>query len=180
MLYALNLHAEPLLPDDEILSKLPDGYVVAVSKAVDFNDDKVEDRIVVATKVGEEDERPAPERWVMVFQGIKGGESFYEEKARNSNVAYRADEGGQCSPSFDNQGLAVKGKFFTVENSVACGQHWTDFITFRYNAADDAFLFHKRITETWDDPTAKKPSSRTEVSADKLKKTIAFADYQRD
>lgn len=176
----LAAHAEPQLPDDEILAQLPEGYVPAVSKAVDFNGDKIQDRIVVATKVGEYDASPAPERWVLVFKGIKGGSRFYQEVARNSSVAYRADEGSQCSPSFDGEGLAVKGKFFTVENSVACGHHWTDFITFRYDAAQDDFLFHKRITEIWDNPTAKKPTSRTEVSAAKRKQTITFADYQRD
>ncbi len=175
-LCAFTTQAEPMLPSDEIISKLPEGYVPEIDKVVDFNGDNIEDRIVIAIKVGEDDERPAPERFVIVFKGIKDGNHFYEEIARNSSVAYRADEGGQCN----QQDLAVKGKFFTVENTVTCGQHWTDFITFRYNAAEDTFMFHKRIHEIWVDPTATKPSSRTEVTANKLKKAVTFADYQRD
>ena len=38
---------------------------------------------------------------------------------------------------------------FTVQNGVACGQHWTDYVTFRFNAARQAFLFRSRIWKSW-------------------------------
>ena len=71
--------------------------------------------------------------------------------ARNDRVVLKADEGGQCDP-FDPEDaggrIVAKGRYFTVENGVACGQHWTHFVTFRY---DDrlGFVFDNERTESW-------------------------------
>ncbi|TDM09224.1 MAG: hypothetical protein C4K60_07930 [Ideonella sp. MAG2] len=64
-------------------------------------------------------------------------------------MAYAQAEGHQCDPLLDSGGLAVRGRYFTIENSLACGQHWTDYITFRYEPTLNRFVFHKRIVETW-------------------------------
>ncbi|KEZ99396.1 hypothetical protein A11M_0101295 [Xanthomonas vasicola pv. vasculorum NCPPB 895] len=37
-----------------------------------------------------------------------------------------------------------------MQNGVACGQHWTDYITFRYDRSRRAFVFHKRVIEAWE------------------------------
>lgn len=61
----------------------------------------------------------------------------------------KADEGGQCDPFLDGHApIATKGRYFTVQNGVACGQHWTDYITFRL---DDraGFVFDNERTESW-------------------------------
>ena len=69
--------------------------------------------------------------------------------ARNDHIVMRADEGGQCDPFLDgNATIAAKDRFFTVENGVACGQHWTDYVTFRLD--DKAgFVFDNERIESW-------------------------------
>jgi hypothetical protein len=62
-----------------------------------------------------------------------------------------ADEGGQCDPFTDSgdSGLAIKDRYFTVQNGVACGAHWTDYITFHYDAKQHDWLFHNEIARSW-------------------------------
>lgn len=63
----------------------------------------------------------------------------------------RADAGGQCGPFEDGyDGLAVKGRYFTVQNGVAFGAHWTDFITFRYDHERRAWLLDSEIATSSD------------------------------
>ena len=105
-------------------------------------------RIVVLGRNGEGVERPAP-RPLLVFEETNGQPRLM---ARNDHVAMRADEGGQCDPfdpaSSESGGIAVKGRYFTIENGVGCGNHWTDNITFRL---DDrlGFVFDNRRMQTW-------------------------------
>lgn len=121
------------------------------SKSSDFNGDgKVDYVVVVASK------REAalhargdtvPRRPLLVF--MQGEGRKFSLAARNDEVVMAADEGGQCDPFMDGEeGLAVKGAFFTVQNAVACGEHWTDFTTFRYASEHGHFVFHKRIFES--------------------------------
>ena len=57
--------------------------------------------------------------------------------------------GGQCDPFLDNgNGFAIKNGYFTVQNGVACGEHWTDYITFHYDRALNDWVFHKEIFES--------------------------------
>jgi hypothetical protein len=54
-----------------------------------------------------------------------------------------------CDPLFDEgDGLTVKDVYFTVENQVACGAHWSDFITFKYSPSVKAMVFYNRISES--------------------------------
>lgn len=95
-------------------------------------------------------------RPLLIFE--RHGERFILV-GRNDFVILRADQGGQCDPFLDSNGsISIKGRFFTVENGVACGQHWTDFVTFRL---DDraGFVFDNERLESWslnsiDDPDA--------------------------
>ncbi len=88
----------------------------------------------------------APARPLLLFR--QGPDGRFTQAGRNDTAVFRRDDGGQCDP-FEENGLAAKGTFFTVQNGVACGAHWTDFVTFRFDAARKAFLFHSRITESW-------------------------------
>ncbi|MEG3126214.1 hypothetical protein U1738_20105 [Sphingomonas sp. GB1N7] len=82
---------------------------------------------------------------------------------RNDNVLLKANEGGQCDPFLDDGGsISVKGRFFTVENGVACGQHWTDFVTFRL---DDraGFVFDNERSESWSLNSSNDPGAEAMV-----------------
>ena len=104
---------------------------------------------------------------------------------RNDRVVFRLDEGDQCDPFEDGyQGLVVAESRFTVQNGVACGQHWTDFITFRFDAARKSFLFERRDGHSWelnpsDDPGAEAlvPGGSSFERADR-RRPVAFADYR--
>jgi hypothetical protein len=69
--------------------------------------------------------------------------------ARNDKVVLRRNEGGQCDPVEDVGALTIKGRFFTLEQGVACGQHWTDYTTFRFDPRTRSFLWRNRIYESW-------------------------------
>ncbi|MET5020136.1 hypothetical protein AAHH78_34300, partial [Burkholderia pseudomallei] len=60
---------------------------------------------------------PSPRPLVIVEQQADG---TFRRAARNDEVVLRANEGGQCDPfdplDADENGLAVKGRFFTVQN----------------------------------------------------------------
>ena len=104
-------------------------------------------RIVAAERVGAGPRLgTAPARPLLIFEWRDKG---FVLVGRNDAVVLKADEGGQCDPFLDGGGtIAVKGRFFTVENGVACGQHWTDFVTFRL---DDrvGFVFDNERSESW-------------------------------
>ena len=88
----------------------------------------------------------APARPLLLFQQGKHG--AFRLAGRNDRVVFRRNEGGQCDP-FEDDALVATGASFTVQNSVACGQHWTDYVTFRFDPARQAFLFRRRIWESW-------------------------------
>jgi hypothetical protein len=135
-----------------ILARLPKGFAVFTALSGDFNADKRLDYVVVLRELNERGYakrgKPAPRRPLLVFMQATDGK--FELVARNERIVFAADEGGQCDP-FDEAGpgLAVKGRFFTVQNGVACGQHWTDYYTFKYSAEDRNFLFHSEVFESW-------------------------------
>lgn len=166
------------LPQD-ITRQIPAGYAVMTSKSSDFNGDGKVDYVVVVRNKNEAKllahGSPAPKRPLLVFiQGVAGKFSL---ESRNDEVVFAADAGGQCDPFMDGaEGLAAKGSFFTVQNVVACGEHWTDFITFRYSTELGQFVFHKRIFESMvpnpsnkPDAEALIPGSRTVTNGSKLK-----------
>jgi len=89
----------------------------------------------------------APDRPLLIFEA--SGDR-YRLVGRNDTVVLRADQGGQCDPFLDGDAtIAVKGSYFTVENGVACGQHWTDYITFRFDNRTANFVFDNERTESW-------------------------------
>ena len=128
------------------------AYVVyKLVKKPDVNGDGKVDYVVVVRSKKEAEllahGSPTPNRPLLVFIQEKAGRFLLE--SRNNEVVFAADAGGQCDPFMDGEdGLAVKGSFFTVQNAVACGEHWTDFITFRYSTELRQFVFHMRIFES--------------------------------
>jgi|GEM_PF-668519 len=169
---------------------LPAGYAVLLHKRGDVNSDGRADYLValhkpdeqgISSKTGTAPRRPL----VLVLQNADG---TFVLARRNDHVIFAADQGGQCDPfeEFDEDasGFAIKGAYFTVQHSVACGAHWTDHITFRYDATLRDWVFHKRIAEGWvlnngSDPDAGAlvPGHR-QVITGKGKPVIFFEKYR--
>ncbi len=140
--------AVPQLPAD-IIRQVPPGYQALASVPLTGKTGR-HFQIVALGRIDEDAQQNrsgnAPARPLLIFEQRNGR---FVAAGRNDQVVMRADEGGQCDPFLDGDAtIAVKGAFFTVENGVACGQHWTDFITFRL---DDraGFVFDNERRESW-------------------------------
>jgi hypothetical protein len=102
---------------------------------------------------------PAPARPLLVFE--QSGNRF-TVIGRNDNVVFKADDGGQCDPFLDGStSIAVKGRYFTVQNDVASGHHWTDYITFWLDDHTADFVFDNERAEAW----ALDPSNNPDAEA---------------
>lgn len=171
---------------ESIVKQLPKGYSVLSYQSGELDDDKLTDFLVVIRKSDEESiirKGRAPARPLMLF--VQNIDRSYSLVRRNDHVVFRIDEGGQCDPFEDgNDGLVINKHYFTVENSVSCGQHWTDYITFRYVPELRNWVFHKRIFENWvmndgADPDADALISEGKrVVAGKGKSPVLFEDYR--
>ena len=143
---------------ETLAKRIPKGYQSAAFRSMDFNGDGVKDFVVIATSMKEKEStaltgQDSPKRLVLVYFGTRAAnELSYQLVAQNDSVALPANGGGMaapCDPLFDQgDGLAVKDAYFTVENQVACGAHWSDFITFKYSASAKGMVFHNRILES--------------------------------
>ena len=129
---------------------LPRRYTVLGSAVVDPGSPGLRFYVVA---LGREDESSttakgkAPARPLLILRS-QGGRSVLA--GRNDTVVLKADEGGQCDPFLDSDGeIAARGPYFTVENGVACGNHWTDYITFRFDHASNGFVFDNERSENW-------------------------------
>lgn len=135
-----------------VMQLLPPTHTVMTYAPADLNSDGRTDYVVVLRNISEgapqKKGEPAPTRPLLVF--LQSEAKVFKLVGRNDKVVFAADEGGQCDPFLDGEeGIAVKMSYFTVQNSVACGQHWTDYFTFRYAQEQKAIVFHKRIAENW-------------------------------
>lgn len=136
----------------ELSAHLPAGYTLIQAVDSDVNGDGRRDYLLALRRADEAAQiaagKDAPQRLLLVLMHTADGR--FVEAARNAQVIFKADDGGQCDPfDDDGQGLVAKGAYFTVQNGVACGQHWIDYITFRYDRTQRAVLFHVRIIEDW-------------------------------
>ena len=175
---------EPL--PQSIVKQLPQGYSVLTFQRGELDDDELTDFLVVLRTTDEEsltEKGSAPARPLMLFIHAKDGS--YSLTRRNDHVVFKRDEGGQCDPFEDGtDALVINKHYFTVENSVSCGQHWTDYITFRYVPALRDWVFHKRIAESWvinerNDPDADAlVSAGKQVVSGKGKPPVLFEDYR--
>jgi hypothetical protein len=135
-----------------VIEQLPKGYSVMTFQSGDINSDKLTDYIVVVHKENEaaisRHAGTAPRRPLLVF--FQTSDKTFFLAGRNDLVVFAVDEGGQCDPFLDSgNGITIKGTYFTIENEVACGAHWTDYITFKYSEVQRNLIFHKRIRENW-------------------------------
>jgi hypothetical protein len=154
---------EPL--PEAIVRQLPQGYEAIMVKTGDFNEDQAKDYLVVVGMKSEKQivgsGKPAPNRRLLAF--IQAGPDNYTLVGENEEVAFAADQAFQCDPLLDSGGIATKGSYFTVENDAACGEHWSDFITFKYDKNRRRFFFHKRIVEVWELNTSTGPDAQALV-----------------
>ena len=149
-----------------VTRQLPPGFKVLASATAAFDGPAPAFYIVVLAKPGDGDERNlspnAPARPLLLFRRQPGGS--YRLAGRNDAVVMRANEGGQCDPFLDGGAtVAVKGRYFTVENGVACGQHWTDFITFRFDDARGGYVFDNERSESWTLNSSRAPDAEAMV-----------------
>lgn len=147
-----------------VTAKLPARHVARVAKCSRTLDPPQPICIVVAAMPDEGDlhsARTAPPRALLVFR-LAG--SSAKLVARNDRVVLRRNEGGQCDPIEDAGAIAIKGRFFTLESGVGCGQHWTDFITFRFDPRTRGFVWHNRIAESWRLNNDDRPNAQALVS----------------
>ncbi|MEK2605167.1 hypothetical protein [Burkholderia arboris] len=161
-----------------IATQLPPGYQPLLAKAGPALDNGRHSFLVVAHRAVDTREQPSP-RPLLIYE--EQADRTYRLAARNDQVVLRVNEGGQCDP-FDpddaaDNGLAVKGRYFTVQNFVACGQHWTDYITFRYDPRTHGWLFSNQIvTESF--PIDDKPDHVTVTRAD-AHQPVSFGQWKR-
>lgn len=188
-LVCLMANASPSSLPKPVERQLPAGYRVLTFKAADLNSDRLTDYLVVAHVPAEKEIASrggqTPRRPLMIFTQTPAGDFILA--VRNNHIVYAVDEGGQCDPFLDSgDGLATSGRYFTVENGVACGAHWTDYITFKYVAALKSWVFHKRINEIWILTDGRDPDGGalvreySQVSSGKVGKPILLQDYRPD
>ena len=157
-----------------IAAQLPAGYEPMVSSAVPRIEGDRQSYLVVAHRRDDSADSPSP-RPLLIFE--EQGNDQYRVSARNDTVVLRANEGGQCDPFEDGyDGLAVKGSYFTVQNGVACGEHWSDFITFHYDAQRHTWLFDSEIV-TSSDPLNGTPD-KSHVTRANRSKPVAFEAWR--
>ncbi|EMD9438213.1 hypothetical protein DF046_21250 [Burkholderia cepacia] len=161
-----------------IAAQLPAGYQPLLAQAGPDLDNGRHSFLVVVHRAVDTREQPSP-RPLLIFE--EQADHAFRLAARNDQVVLRANEGGQCDP-FDpddaaDNGFAVKGRYFTVQNFVACGQHWTDYVTFRYDPHTHGWVFSNRIvTESF--PLDDQPDHVTVTRAD-AHRPVSFGQWQR-
>ncbi|TKC85915.1 hypothetical protein FAZ69_21580 [Trinickia terrae] len=138
----------------EVVKLIPKGFEVLSYAAGPLDDGKRPGYLVVVHRHVDTRGEPSPRPLLIVTQNPGG---TFKLAARNDAVVMHADDALQCDPFTDNgdSGLAIKDRYFTVQNEVACGQHWSDYITFHYDAGRRDWLFHKEIVQSshlGDDP----------------------------
>jgi len=165
---------------ESIVKQIPSGYEVLSTARGLLDGDAQEDFLVA---IGRRDEAGlsrrsrAPARPLLLF--TRSPDGGYTLVRRNDRVILKIDEGGQCDPFEDGtDGLVIKNRYFTIQNAVACGQHWEYFVTFKYERDIQDWVFHKRTAESWvlgDDGL--QPQGRS-VESSKGKAKILFSDYR--
>lgn len=191
LLAALTLCASPLAaaePDVPSVpaESLPDGF--AAFRAASVETAAPARRFLIVAALREDDplrspgSKAAPVRPLLIFE--ETSEGAFEPMGRNDFAVYRADEGGQCDP-FEDGRITAEGAVFTVENAVACGEHWEIRIAFRFDPAENAFLFAGESYEEWyfnpdDSPDAQALiSSGARVETPPEGEILRFSDWGR-
>lgn len=172
-----------------IVEQFPAGYV-ALSSAKSVVDRTHEFYIVATASRTEKTARnrqldAAPTRPLLIFRRRPDGR--FALAGRNDHVVLRADDGGiaanGCDP-FEERKITTKGRYFTVEHGVACGAHWTDYVTFRFDPTSKNYIFASWRFQSWSmnrsnnsDAEALVPDPPRVVRS--RGKRISFAGWQR-
>ncbi|OXJ29348.1 MULTISPECIES: hypothetical protein [Burkholderia] len=178
LLAALSFNARAGDLPKSVAAQLPPGYQPLLAHAGPDLDNGRHSFLVVVHRAVDTREQPSP-RPLLIFE--EQPDHAFRLVARNDQVVLRANEGGQCDP-FDpddaaDNGFAIKGRYFTVQNFVACGQHWSDYVTFRYDPRTHGWLFSSRIvTESF--PLDDQPDHVTVTRAD-AHRPVSFGQWQR-
>jgi hypothetical protein len=143
------------LPPD-ILRQIPQGYTVLSSAASTISPARRFYFVAVASE-------RLPTRPLLIFE--RGATGRYSLVARNDDVILRAEDGGVngCDP-FEDRKIAVKEAYFTVEHGVACGAHWTDLVTFRFDPQQRSYVFDNWRIQSWDYNPSSDPDAEALVS----------------
>ena len=136
---------------DAIGRQLPAGYVVLETVRGRLTGGVRDDYVVALARPGDVPDNPVGSgpgdgAAAAGIRALRDGS--YALAGRNDALVMRHDQGGQCDPFDPEQGLVMKGVFVTVQNEVACGAHWSDYITFRYDRARGALLFDSDIVHS--------------------------------
>jgi hypothetical protein len=163
-----------------IASQLPAGYDVIATAHVAAGQPLRSFEIVALASKGESKLPPhaqdAPARPLLIFEQ-KGAR--FVMIARNDRVVMKADEGGQCDPFLDGDAtIATKGRYFIVQNGVACGEHWTDYVTFRLDDQAGGFVFDNERQEDWMLNPSNDPNAEALVRAGPPRLTRDRADHR--
>lgn len=146
--FATAADAGPEIPP-EIVAQVPAGYDVLGNAVVAAGRPRHDFAILALGRHDETDKRwrHSPVRPLLIFER-KGG--HFALVGRNDTVVLKADDGLQCDPFIDSGAtIATRGSYFTVENGVACGQHWTIYVTFRFDDKTGGFVFDNERSGSW-------------------------------
>lgn len=138
-----------------ILRQLPRGYSVLTSttstvgaRQFQFVALRSEKELSARGYLTSADE--APDRPLLIFE--LGPNGRYVPVGRNDKVIATADgaglAGNGCDP-FEDHHIAIKASYFTIENEVACGAHWTNYITFRFEPRVGKYVFDNERFQSW-------------------------------
>jgi len=182
---AQTLAAVSTLPPD-IRAQLPPGHEVLSTATGQLDDQPGDDFLVVVARRNEAAlaaKSAAPARPLLLF--TRNPDGSHRLAGRNDHVVLKIDEGGQCDPFEDgDDGLVIKDRYFTVQNGVACGQHWTWYVTFRYAPNLHDWVFHKAISESWVMNPSSDPHAEAlirgggSVKSAKNRPVLLFRDYR--
>jgi len=145
LLAAGSVHAAEL--PASIARLIPNGFEVLSYEAGQLTDDNRLDYLVVIHHPVDTVQQASTRPLLIFTQNIDG---TFRLAARNDTVVMQADQ-GWCAPFTDSgdSGLAIQDRYFTVQNSVSCGQHWSHYITFHYHVKQHDWLLHNEIAQSW-------------------------------
>ncbi|MEK6421212.1 MAG: hypothetical protein V4801_16585 [Burkholderia gladioli] len=125
---------------------IPAGFTELDHLAGSLTDAGRKDYLVVVHREPDTQQQASVRPLLVIVQNADGR---YTLAARNDRVVMKADDGGISGDPYldlDTNGLAIKNRYFSVQNGVAAGpNHWSDNITFHYDPARRTWLFHQEI-----------------------------------
>ena len=178
---------KPTLPP-AIVSQIPAGYIIRTSSMAAIGGQtfyfvalRSKKELAGIAYLGAPDSAPA--RPLLIYE--RNGAGAFLLVGRNDEVIDRAGDGGVagngCDP-FEGGRIAVKGGYFTVENAIACGAHWTDFVTFRFDRQAGVYVFDNARFTSWTlghgAKDAPKPEDRL-VTRARAGRPIPFSSWRR-